>query len=150
MLPYACLDSVLYTHEIRVYYSTQSQDEYGRVARKWTFDRTERCITKQSNVQMYEVAQQNTWNDTLIGQSEEDLRIDSDGNIHAASEVLITFVTPKRIDTVGPRAGLATTYELRASSPIDGMFGEVLHFDIVLVRSIDQNVVSVNDFAPVL
>lgn len=141
MLPYSCLDSSLYTHEINVYYSVQSQDQYGRIAREWIFDRTERCLTKQANTQMYDVAQQNTWNDMLTGYSEEDLRINSQGDIYAPSEVLVTFVSPKRIETVGPRAGLATTYELRASDPVDGLFGEVLHFDIVLQRSIDQDVV---------
>lgn len=140
MLPYSCLDSALYTHEIKVYYSVQSQDEYGRIKRDWVFDRTERCLTKQSNTIMYDVAQQNTWNETLVGFSEEDLRINSDGDIYAPSEVLVTFISPKHIDTVGPRAGLPTTYELRASSPVDGLFGETLHFDIVLVRSIDQGV----------
>lgn len=89
---------------------------------------------------MYDISQQNTWNDILTGYSEEDLRIDSKGNIHAPSEVLVTFNNPKRIDAAGPRVGLPTTYELRASSPVDGLFGETLHFDIMLVRSIDQEI----------
>jgi hypothetical protein len=141
MLPYACLDSVTYTHELRVYYSTQTQDlVYGTIERSWTLDRVERGRVLQKNSQMYSVAEQNTWNDTLTGQTEEDLRIDSQGNLHAPSEVLVTFLSPHYIDTAGPRKGLPTTYELRASSPVEGPFGEVLHFDIQLVRSIDQNI----------
>lgn len=141
MLPYACIDSILYTQEVKVYYSVQSQDAYGRIARTWQYDRTERVLTKQAIRNMYNVNQQNTWNDMLSGFSEEDLRIDSDGNIYAPSEVLVTFVTPKRIDTAGPRANKPTAYELRSSDPVDGPFGETIHFDIALVRSIDQDVI---------
>lgn len=141
MLPYSCLDSMTYSDELRVYYSTQSQDlVYGTVTRTWVFDRVERGKIKQSRSKMYSVSTQNTWDDVLVGQTEEDLRIDSAGNLYAPSEVLVTFAHPHLIDTSGPRKGLATTYELRASSPVEGPFGEVLHFDVELVRSIDQGV----------
>lgn len=141
MLPYYCLDSITYGDELRVYYSTQSQDlVYGTITRTWTYDRTERGTLKQSKTRMYEVAQQNSWDDVLVGQTEEDLRIDSNGVLHAPSEVLITFVLPHRIETAGPRKGLNTTYELRSSSPVEGPFGEVIHFDVQLVRSTDQDI----------
>lgn len=141
MLPYACLDSVLYADELRVYYSTQTQNlMYGTIERSWTLDRVERGTFRQANTQMYGVSEINAWNDTLVGQAEEDLRIDSLGNLHAPSEVLVTFLSPHYIDTSGPRRGLATTYELRASSPVEGPFGEVLHFDVQLVRSSNQDI----------
>lgn len=145
MLPYSCLDSITYTHVMRVYYSTQTQDPFGGISRTWTFDRTEAGLVKQTQRQMYLVGEQNTWNDMLEGVSEEDLRIDSNGNLYAPSEVLVTFVTPKMIDTAGPRMGLNTTYELRGSSPVEDAFGVTVHFDIQLARSIDQDVVLSED-----
>lgn len=140
MLPYSCIDSLLYTDEIKVYHSTQSQDMYGRIVRLWTFDRTERGLFKSIQKRMYMVAEQNVWNDVLEGHSEEDLLIDSSGNLHAPSEVLVTFTSPRRIEYEGPRKGLPTTYELRGSLPVIGAFGEVMHFDVQLVRSTDQEV----------
>lgn len=141
MLPYSCLDSVTYTDELRVYYSVQTQDiVYGNITRAWVFDHTESGSVAQSKSRMYSVSEQNTWDDVLVGQTEEDLRIDSQGVLHAPSEVLVTFTHPHLIDTAGPRKGLASTYELRASSPVDGPFGETIHFDVQLVRSIDQGV----------
>lgn len=145
MLPYACIDSVLYSNEMRVYYAVQSQDDYGRITRSWEFDRTERGLIRQSQRLMYQVSEQNTWNDILEGVSEEDLRIDSEGVLYAPSEVLITFVTPRLIDTAGPRRGLNTTYELRGSHPVEDAFGVVVHFDIQLARSGDQSVVLSED-----
>lgn len=141
MLPYSCIDSVTYGDELRVYYSTQTQDlVYGTIVRSWTLDRVERGSVKQARTRMYDVAQQNSWDDVWVGQTEEDLRIDSDGVLHAPSEVLVTFLVPQLIETSGPRKGLASTYELRASTPVEGPFGEVLHFDVQLVRSSDQNI----------
>ena len=145
MLPYSCLDSITYNDEVRVYFSVQTQDVYGRVERAWVFDRTERVLVKQRQPEMYQVSELNMWNDILLGHSEEDLRINSNGDLYAPSEVLVTFIKPKLIDTAGPRKGLNTTYELRASSPVEGAFGEVIHFDIQLVRSPDQDVVLSED-----
>lgn len=139
MLPYSCIDSILYTHELNVYYSVQSQGTYGNVTRTWVFDRIERGMVKPVKTRMYVVDNQNTWNEQLTGHSEEDLRIDSEGGLHAPSEVLITFSAPHFVETAGARKGLPTTYELRSSAPIEGPFGEVLHFDILLERSIEQN-----------
>lgn len=139
MLPFACIDSISYSHEMRVYYSVQTQDIFGMVQRSWVYDRVERGTVKPRENQMYIVSDQNMWNETLIGQTEEDLRIDSSGNLYAPSEVLVTFVNPHLIETAGPRKGLNTTYELRSSMPVEGTFGEVLHFNVELVRSINQD-----------
>jgi hypothetical protein len=140
MLPYSCIDSIMYGHEMRVYFSTQTQDEWGAVRRAWRFDRTERGTVRQPKQMMFSVGDINAWNEHLVGHSEEDLRIDSDGNLYAPTEVLVTFVNPKYIETAGPRQGLPTTFELRSSTPVEGPFGEVLHFDIQLSRSSDQDV----------
>lgn len=139
MLPYACLDSTTYTDELYVYYSTQTQDSFGTIQRSWTFDRLERGLFTQTMKRMYDVDTQNTWRDILNGHTEEDLRIDNEGNLHSPSEVLIMFKNPERIETAGPRKGKPTTYELRGSSPVEGPFGEVLHFDTQLYRSITQD-----------
>lgn len=139
MLPYACLDSTTYTDELYVYYSTQTQNSYGEIVRTWQYDRLERGIFTPNLKRMYDVGIQNTWRDILDGHTEEDLRIDSEGNLHSPSEVLVMFKHPHRIETAGERKGLPTTYELRGSTPIEGPFGEVLHFDVQLFRSIDQS-----------
>lgn len=138
MLPYACLDSITYTDEFYVFYSTQAQDLYGAVTRSWKYDRTERGLFTSSLKRMYDVDTQNTWKEVLDGHTEEDLRMDNEGELHAASEVLVMFKTPHRIETAGQRKGLPTMYELRGSAPIEGPFGEVLHFDAQLHRSITQ------------
>lgn len=77
---------------------------------------------------------------TLKGHSEEDLRIDSEGNIYGIQDVLVTISDPAVYKEVtGPRKGLNTLYEVRLSNPVIGVFGEVLHFDIALFRSADQS-----------
>jgi len=134
-----CIDSLSYTDEFWVYYSIQSQDSYGSMHRQWVYDRMERGYFIPTQRRMYDVSQQNTWEEIYNGQTEEDLRIDSDGNLHSASEVLIGFKHPNRIETAGPRKGLPTLFELRGSTPVEGPFGEVLHFDTQIYRSIDQS-----------
>jgi hypothetical protein len=123
---------------MRVYYSTETQDEYGTIIRSWTFDRTERCFIK--TVTNYAIGEFNSWNQKLVGVSEEDLLIDDDGQLHAPSEVLITFDEPPYIEPAGPRKGLPTAFELHGSTPVLGAFGEALHFDISLSRSQNQAV----------
>jgi hypothetical protein len=139
MLPYSCLDSLLYDTEFDVYVSKQSQDEYGAITREWVFDRNERGTVTPVRSD-YQVNNQNLQRGDLKGHSEEDLRIDANGNLYPITEILIAITHPPvYIETAGPRLGLPTLYELRQSTPIVGPFGEVLHFDILLVRSIDQS-----------
>jgi hypothetical protein len=143
MLPYTCIDSILYTTEFSVYYSRQSQDEYGKVNRTWVLDRTERGYVK-TLTNHYGVDQQNVMRGEIRGKTEEDLRIDSDGNLYPVTEILVTITDPPiYIETAGPRKGLTTMYEVRTSTPVVGPFGEVLHFEITLARSIDQSTVGI-------
>jgi hypothetical protein len=143
MLPYSCIDSLLYDTEFLVYYASQAQDGYGKITRAWTLDRTERGTVK-SVTSNYTVSQQNVLRGDLKGHTEEDLRIDSNGNLFALTEILVTITNPAvYIETVGPRKGLTTMYEVHQSTPVVGPFGEVLHFDVILTRSIDQSTVGI-------
>ncbi len=135
MLPYTCLDSVLYSMELAVFYPTHSQNSIGEVVRSWQFDRLERCSVK-SKRNYYAVAQQNQLVEELVGQSEEDLRIDSDGIVHPISEILVFVNSPKVYFEIDK----PTLFEVRKSTPILGAFQEVLHFDIELARSLDQSI----------
>jgi hypothetical protein len=138
MLPYACVDSLSYTDEFHVFYSVQTQDLFGAMKRSWVYDRVDRGYFAPAKFRMYEVAQQNTWEEIYNGQTEEDVRIDSQGKLYSPSEIMIAFKTPKRIETAGPRKGLPTLFEIRGSVPVEGPFGEVLHFNTQIYRSIDQ------------
>lgn len=143
MLPYSCIDSILYNTEFSVYYSRQAQDAYGKITRTWILDRTERGTVKSFS-NSYSVNQQNTLRGDLKGQTEEDLRIDSDGNLYPLTEILVTITDPAiYIETAGPRKGLTTMYEVHESTPVVGPFGEVLHFNVILTRSIDQSTVGI-------
>lgn len=140
MLPYSCLDSLDFGQEFAVYYSHEQQGLYGEIIRSWTFDRFERGDVNEKKSRMYDLENvRASWHDVLFCSTENDLRIDSDGNLYAPSEILVTIRNPAYRDTVGPRKGLHTTYEVRASSPVIGSFGEVVSFNVQLERSADQD-----------
>lgn len=140
MLPYACIDSLLYTFEINVYHAVLAQDSMGRITKSWKFDRVERAFLSNVNSKHLQIGTLNELFADLRGNTETDVRIDKYGNLYPLTEVLITVKSPSIYkEHAGVRKNRNTLYELRTSDPVLGPFQEVLHFNIHLVRSADQN-----------
>ena len=133
-----------------VYYSVETQDDYGKMVKTWSFDRTEHCsifsISDRSNDENFTFNPAN--NDIffkletmLYGRIQTDLRKSSSGEYHPLSNILINNIrgldddSPFFIETVGGFIGTPTLYEIKANQPYVGPFNSVDYYKIQLERS---------------
>ena len=133
-----------------VYYSIESQDDYGKMVKTWFFDRTEHCsifsISDRSNDENFTFNPAN--NDIffkletmLYGRTETDLRKSSNGEYHPLSNILINNIRGLEddssffIETVGGFIGIPTLYEIKANQPYVGPFNSIDYYKIQLERS---------------
>jgi len=133
-----------------VYYSLETQDDYGKMVKQWFFDRTENCsiysISDRSNDENF------TFNPAsndiffkletmLFGRTETDLRKSSNGEYYPLSNILINNIRGLEtdesffIETVGGFIGTPTLYEIKANQPYVGPFNRVDYYKIQLERS---------------
>jgi hypothetical protein len=133
-----------------VYYSIETQDGYGKMVKKWFFDRTEHCsiysVNDRSNDEnfTFNAASKDVFfklETMLYGRTQTDLRQSSSGEYYPLSRVLIKNIrgleddNPFFIETVGGYAGKPTLYEIKANQPYVGPFNKVDYFKIQLERS---------------
>jgi hypothetical protein len=133
-----------------VYYSLETQDDYGKMVKTWFFDRTEHCsifsISDRSNDENFTFNSAN--NDIffkletmLYGRTQTDLRKSLIGEYHPLSNILIKNIRGLEtddsffIETVGGFIGTPTIYEIKANQPYVGPFNSVDYYKIQLERS---------------
>lgn len=125
-----------------IYYSSESQDKYGRIEKTWVLDKSENCyfylIDNSSpdlimNEQFYEM------NDMLQGRTKEDIRTSSGGvhypltsilisNIRSADESETVFYT----ETDDAYESNPTVYSIRKFEPYVGPFNTIEHYKVLL------------------
>ena len=136
-----------------LYFSMETQDDYGKMARKWFFDRTENCsifsISDKSNDENFSFTTGRNkeffkLETMLYGRTETDLRKSSNGEYYPLSSILIKNIRGAEtdssffIETVGGFTGEPTIYELKANQPFVGPFNRIDYFKIQLERSDTQ------------
>jgi hypothetical protein len=130
-----------------VLYPIVKQNAYGGVAKTWVADKvivgnfspagsaTREEITPNINM---------TQNSLLICRIKGDLRVSKNANESSLTNILVTNIKDSEgnqiyMATAGPRAGLATIFEVATQEPqIDPFGGAVQYYKVVLRRSESQ------------
>lgn len=135
---------------VDIYYSSETQDDYGKMVKKWSFDRTEHCsifsISDKNNDENFTFNSSNNkeffkLETMLYGRTQTDLRKSSSGEYYPMSNVLLKNIRGLEtdssffIETVGGYEGEPTIYEIKANQPYVGPFNKVDYFKIQLERS---------------
>ena len=129
-----------------VYYPIVDQGAYGNVQKRWVLDRTIICNFTGAGSGSNEDIKPNvniTQETLLVGRVKKDLRVSSIDAQNAMTNVIITNIRDKGcreiyLETVGPRAGKSTIFELATQEPYSGPFGDVEYYRVVLRRSENQ------------
>lgn len=142
--------SLFFPMHTDVYYSSETQDDYGKMVKTWTFDRVEHCsifsISDKANDENFTFSSSASKDffmleTMLYGRTQTDLRKSSSGEYYPLSNILIKNIRglesddPFFIETVGGYVGTPTVYELKANQPYVGPFNTIEYFKIQLERS---------------
>jgi len=137
-------DDHLFSMKMDVYYSTESQDKFGKEIKEWSLDRTILgyaeilgAVDKDGlkNNQFFE------YEGKLIGRSKEDIRTSLEGINYPITSILITDIMDAKTSTnfytesTGDRSGKATVFEIMAVEPYVNPWNEIEYYKILFNRS---------------
>jgi hypothetical protein len=131
-----------------VYHPIVEQGPYGNVKKTWILDRTIACSFAPAGTAFKEelIANVNITQDkVLLGRAKTDIRISSQEAANSLTNVIVTNIRDKNCneiytETVGPRAGKSTIFEIATQDPFSGPFGNVEYYKLVIRRSENQAV----------
>lgn len=131
-----------------IYHPIVEQGSYGNVKKTWILDRTIACSFAPAGTAFKEeiVANVNITQDKiLLGRAKTDIRVSSLDAANSITNVIITNIRDKNCneiytETVGPRAGKSTIFEIATQDPFSGPFGNVEYYKLVIRRSENQAV----------
>jgi hypothetical protein len=131
-----------------VYYPIISQNDYGQPQKRWVYDRTIVCnATNIGGAGEEEIKPEIflQYQNTLVARSKVDIRISSNNDSNALTNVLISNIrNPSNVliykETAGPRSEKGTIYELATLEPFINPFGTIEYYKMVWRRSDSQAV----------
>lgn len=139
----------LFNMSLDIYYATKSQDKYGQNKKNWELDKTMRgfveTVDSQDKSKMFF-----EYKGKLIGRTETDPRISSDGDLYPVTDILITNIRDTKTsleyytETYGDRSGLSTIYEISAIEPHVDPFNRIEYWRLFLNR-VDAQVLVEDD-----
>lgn len=140
--------SFIYPMVADVYHPITDQDIYGKINKKWVFDRTVSVSLTPAGTAMQEDIKPDPfikYSNDLMGRCNSDLRKSLNGNNNPLTNVLITNIRSKENvliyeETSGQRAGKGTIYEIATQEPFLGPFGNIDYYKLVVRRSDNQGV----------
>lgn len=138
----------LFPMKADVYYPIIKQNEYGQPNKEWVFDRTIVCNAAPLGGVRTEDIKPDTFmtNDNkLIGRVKQDIRLSSNSQYNAITNILVTNIrysddTLVYIESAGPRSGRGTIYEIATFEPFSGGFNSIDYYKILLRRTESQAV----------
>lgn len=144
MIPNNCLTDTVYSMLADIYYSSETQDEYGTMISTWTFDRTIGCSAVSANPKNVnsnldpDVLMK--YQDFIRMRTTKDIRVASNQTLYPITSILITNIRNATgvsfwNDQVGPRANQPTLFEVRTVTPSIDPFQNIDHYMIYLSRS---------------
>ena len=131
-----------------IYYPIITQGGYGEIKKDWVFDRTIICNATpvggagQEDIKPEVFLQ---YENKLVARAKSDIRISSQENKQAATNILITNIrtsdgTVIYKETAGPRSGRGTIYEIATVEPFLGPFNSIEYYKMVWRRTENQAV----------
>lgn len=129
-----------------VYYPITDTTAYGNVKKTWVLNKTIACSFNEAGVSYKEDIKPDPDIKTemlLLGRVMRDIRISSDSDKNASTNVLITNIrdaqgNPIYLETSGIRSGKPTLFEVATQAPFVNPFGSVEYYKVVLRRSENQ------------
>jgi hypothetical protein len=130
-----------------VYYPIITQTEYGQPSKQWVLDRTFICSATPPTGSREDVKAEVfiQYDDKLIARAKTDLRISSNLDNNALTNILITNIrtaTDELVykETAGPRNGKGTIFEVATLQPFLNPFGTIEYYNMVWRRTENQSV----------
>ena len=138
-----CYDN-LFSMKMDIYYSTESQDRFGKEVKSWTLDRTVVGYAEVLGAVEKDGLKNNLffeYEGKLIGRSKQDPRISLEGINYPITSMLITNIVDTRTgvefytESSGDRSGESTVYEIMAVEPYVNPWNEIEYYKILFNRS---------------
>ena len=131
-----------------IYHPITDQDIYGKITKKWVFDRSVAVNLTPAGTAFKEDVKPDPfikYGNDLFGRSSSDLRKSSNGVNNPLTNVLITNIRSKENiliyeETSGQRTGRGTIYEIASQEPFLGPFGNIEYYKLVVRRADNQGV----------
>jgi hypothetical protein len=146
----SCGDS-LFSMNMDIYYSTESQDKFGKEVKSWMLDRTVLGyaeILGAVNRDGLKASQFFEYEGKLIGRAKEDPRVSMDGLNYPITSMVITNIVDAKTGTefytesYGDRSGESTIFEIMAIEPYVNPWNEIEYYKILFNRSDKQVIFS--------
>lgn len=131
-----------------VYYPIITQGSFNEIKKSWMFDRTIVCNAtflgglRETDIRPDMFLQ---LENKLIARAKTDIRITSNGEKQALTNILITNIRssdsqPLYLETSGPRSGRSTIFEVGSFEPFLGAFGNIEYYKMMWRRTENQAV----------
>jgi hypothetical protein len=146
----SCGDS-LFSMNMDIYYSTESQDKFGKEVKSWMLDRTVLGyaeILGAVNRDGLKASQFFEYEGKLIGRAKEDPRVSMDGLNYPITSMVITNIVDAKTGTefytesYGERSGESTVFEIMAVEPYVNPWNQIEYYKILFNRSDKQVIFS--------
>lgn len=127
-----------------IYYSTESQDKFGKEVKEWQLDRTSLGyaeILGAVDKDGLKTGKFFEYEGKLIGRTKNDPRTSMEGINYPITSILITNIKDAKTglnfytESVGDRSGESTIFELMAVEPYVNPWNEIEYFKILFNRS---------------
>ena len=132
-----------------IYYSTESQDKFGKEVKEWHLDRTSLGyaeILGAVDKDGLKASQFFEYEGKLIGRTKNDPRTSTEGLNYPITSIIITDIRDAKTglhfytESAGDRSGESTIFELMAVEPYVNPWNEIEYFKILFNRS-DRQVI---------
>lgn len=144
-----CYDN-LFSMDMDIYYSTESQDKFGKEVKEWKFDRTASGYVELLGAVEADSLKNNVffeYSNKLIGRTKADPRISVEGINYPITSIIITDIKDAKTgiyfytESAGERSGESTIFEIMAVEPYVNPWNEIEYYKILFNRS-DRQVLS--------
>jgi len=139
-----CGPSTIFSMNLDIYYSTESQDDFGIENKTWRLDQTLLGYAENLGAVEKDSLKNNMffeYENKLIGRTQKDPRISLEGVSYPITSMLITNIQDARNGTVfyTESNGEPTIYEITAVEPYVNPWNEIEYYKILFNRSDRQD-----------
>lgn len=141
----------LFSMSMDIYYSTESQDKFGKEVKSWNLDRTVLGyaeILGAVNRDGLKSSQFFEYEGKLIGRTKEDPRVSMEGINYSITSMIMTNIVDAKTgvefytESYGNRSGESTIFEIMAIEPYINPWNEIEYYKILFNRSDKQVIFS--------
>lgn len=146
MFPGNSLNDLYYPMTADVYYSTETQNDFGEIVKEWNKDRSIKCAARRrnarTNMQPYvEEAKFLEYKVDIVLRTPEDIFLSSEDNVYRITSVLIKDIKDNNGTLLWKESSTeGTVFEVNAIEPILDMFNNLSSYRINLTRSDKQEI----------